>query len=242
MREAADRLARVRALIEAEAPTDSASVDTGTRLHLLCTALQRAVPADGAGMTIAVDGDPTLVLAASGPVAEQLEELQVTLGEGPCVDAVQSRRPVLEPDLAGTGAKRWPGYAAEATALGVGAVFAFPLQSGAACLGGLDVYLLRSGSLSRSATGDALAFAQVAFETVLDEQWLYAQTSAEGDRNPLILPVLYQAQGMVTVQLDVSLPEAMARIRAHAYAQDRRLAAVARDIVSGILILHKDGP
>ncbi len=239
---APDPLARVRALIEAESTSAPAPApgETRARLHLLCTALERAVPADGAGMTIAVTGDPALVLAASGSVAEQLEELQITLGEGPCVDAVRSRRPVLEPDLAGAGALRWPGYAAEATALGVGAVFAFPLQSGAVCLGGLDVYRQRPGSLSRSGTGDALAFAEVAFDIVLDDGSPSHGSPAEGDPEQLIASgVLYQAQGMLMVQLDVSLAEAMVRIRAHAYAQDRRLGAVARDIVDGILLLSK---
>lgn len=242
MSDTPDPLARVRRLIEAESTDPApASGETRARLHLLCTALERAIPADGASMTIAVQGDPSLVLAASGSVAEQLGELQITLGEGPCVDAVRSRRPVLEPDLAGKGSARWPGYAAEATALGVRAVFAFPLQSGAVCLGGLDVYRQQPGSLSRSGTGDALAFAEVAFQTVLDDRSMDEEAPSEGDLDQFITTgVLYQAEGMVMVQLDVSLTEAMVRIRGHAYAHDRRLSAVAQDIVAGILALSKD--
>ncbi len=47
---------------------------------------------------------------------------------------------------------------------------------------------------------------------------------------------------MVTVQLGVTLAEAMARIRAHAYAQDRQLSEVAEDILAGKLVLESDAP
>jgi hypothetical protein len=43
---------------------------------------------------------------------------------------------------------------------------------------------------------------------------------------------LFQAQGMVMVQLGITIGEAMARMRAYAYAENRRLGEVARDIVA----------
>jgi ANTAR domain len=49
-----------------------------------------------------------------------------------------------------------------------------------------------------------------------------------------------QATGMLTVQLGVPVAEAFARLRAYAYAHDRRLADVARDIVARRLRLHRD--
>jgi hypothetical protein len=45
---------------------------------------------------------------------------------------------------------------------------------------------------------------------------------------------------MLTVQLGVSAAEALARLRAYAYAQDRRLADVAGDIVARRLRLRPD--
>ena len=87
------------------------------------------------------------VIAASDEASERAEELQVTLGEGPCVDAFQTRRAVLVPDLAANAA-RWPMYAPAAYGSGVAAAFAFPLQVGAARLGVLDVFRARPGPLS----------------------------------------------------------------------------------------------
>ena len=51
---------------------------------------------------------------------------------------------------------------------------------------------------------------------------------------------VYQAQGMVMVDLGVGIEEAMARLRAHSYAVERSIGDVAKDIVTGNLILERD--
>ena len=43
---------------------------------------------------------------------------------------------------------------------------------------------------------------------------------------------VHQATGMVSIQLDISAPEALARMRAHAFVHDRLLIDVARDVVA----------
>jgi hypothetical protein len=53
---------------------------------------------------------------------------------------------------------------------------------------------------------------------------------------------LFQAQGMVTVQLGVTLADALARIRARAYSDNRPLREIARDIVARRLRLDGDTP
>jgi hypothetical protein len=72
--------------------------------------------------------------------SEQVEELQFTVGEGPCIEAFSRRRPVLLPELDVAALARWPAYIPFVHALGVRAIFAFPLQIGAARLGALDVF------------------------------------------------------------------------------------------------------
>jgi hypothetical protein len=180
--------------------------------------------------------------AASDPTSELIEELQFTLGEGPCMDAFASRRPVLAPDLASEAAVRWPGYSHAAKGHGVGAVFAFPLQIGAARLGALDVYRAQAGGLTDAALAQALTFAEVATAGLLDGQAEAGRGGiADGIEDALESRYeLYQAQGMVMVQLGVSLGDAMARLRAYAYAQDRSLGDVAVDIVARHLTLEHD--
>jgi GAF domain-containing protein len=179
------------------------------------------------------------LLTAADPASERLEELQFVLGEGPCVDAATSRRPVLVSDLGHEGPLRWPAYASAMDEAGVSAVFAFPLQIGAAQLGVLDFFRTRSGDLSAPELARAFALADAAVAILLDKE----DRSADGtgpDGMPVGPSELFQAQGMVMVQIGGTLVEAMSRIRAHAYAENRRLIDVARDVVGRRLRFDAD--
>jgi hypothetical protein len=243
------RRAAVRALVAAQPAVSVAEPDGMVGwLRRLCAAAAQELSADGAGISVMTAGGVRAVAAASDPTCAALEQAQFTLGEGPCIEAFSSRRPVLEPDLdagavTSTGAAaRWPGYWATAQEHGVRAVFAFPLQVGAARLGVLDVYRSSPGILSASALAQALTFAEVAVETLLDGQEHAAAGATEAtlDRALDSQFTVYQAQGMAMVDLGVSLADAMARLQAHAYAQDRSLQEIARDVVSGRLRLEPD--
>jgi hypothetical protein len=229
-------------LIDAEPPSPRSGGAFG-RMERLCSALTRNLPARGVGVSVLTDDSYRGgTVAASDVVSRRLDELQFTLGEGPCIDAYASRRPVLEPDLFGHGSSRWPGYAAAAQGEGVRAVFAFPLQIGKARAGALDIYRDQPGPLSDGAFTQALTFADVAMSLLLDTQSAAKGARADLDDALAYRLEVYQAQGMVTVDLGVSLDEAMARLRAHAYAHDRSLTDVARDIVDGTLRLSQDKP
>lgn len=242
MEDDSERAARVSRLIEREPPQPAAGAVAG--LRRLCSALLRAVRASGVSITLIVDHRPDAVVAASDETSERLTELQLTAGDGPCLDAAAARRPVLEPDLARAGARRWPAFGSAAQEVGVRAVFAFPMQVGEARLGVLEIYRDSAGSLTPAQLLDALAFAQAALETVLDGQERGDQGNSGSAVEQAVAhnTALYQAQGMVMVQLGVSLVEALSLIRAHAFAQDQRLGDVAGKIVAGKLVLGRDGP
>jgi GAF domain/ANTAR domain len=234
----------IRGLIAAQPAATGGLVD---HLSSVCRAAVQALSASGTGISV-LTGDGTRgVYATSDPLSERMEELQFVLGEGPCFDAFDRRRPVLIADLAGEAMTRWPVYAPEAYANGVRAVFAFPLQIGAARLGVLDVFRDRAGSLSGDHLADALCFADVTVEALLDRQQGNAgppdgpgpdgMTDAVGNRAEL-----FQAQGMVMTQIRGSITDAVARIRAYAYAENRSLGEVARDIVAGDLRFEADRP
>lgn len=239
--------AEVQALIAAEPHGVEDKAGVVGWLQRLCRAAVRALPARGVGVSVLSESGEQVTVAASDPASEAIEELQFTLGEGPCLDAYAGRRPVLTSNLAGEAMTRWPGYSPTAQARGVRAVFAFPLQIGAARLGALDVYRDRPGALSTRALHLALTFAEVAMAILLDAQERSgaADDPVGGRGEPLDDPLddraeLWQAQGMVMIQLGVSMIEAMARLRAYAYAQDRRLSDVARDVVARKLRLERD--
>ena len=236
-----DGVARVQALIADEPQTADEPGGTAAWLQRLCRVAVRTLPTTGAGVSMLGPDGARGVAAASSSQSEELEELQFTLGEGPCMDAFASRQPVLEADLA--EGHRWLAYGPAVRNRGIRAVFAFPLQVGAARLGVLDLYRDKPGSLSKTAFAQALAFAEVAVRTLLDGQKHAAVGRSAGGIDEALeyRSELYQAQGMVQAQLGVSLEEAMARMRAYAYSHDRRLGDVARDVVARRVVLDRDG-
>ncbi|MEU4427395.1 GAF and ANTAR domain-containing protein [Actinoplanes sp. NPDC024001] len=201
-------------------------------LQRICLAAVEALSASGSGISVMTADGTRGACATSDPVAERVEELQFVLGEGPCIDAFAARRPVLAADLSDSGYHRWPVYAPAAQQDGIRAVFAFPLQVGAARLGVMDVFRDRVGPLSGAELRTALTVAELTVEALLDLQ----QNEVPRDGDITVLDVgrraeLFQAQGMVMMQLGVSLGEALARMRAHAYAENRRLEDIARDVL-----------
>jgi len=198
----------------------------------------RTVPVSGVGVALMTDDGPAGTVAASDGGARQLEELQFTLGQGPCVDASCTGRPVLAPDLARTSSRSWPRFRAGAEAAGLRAVFAFPLQVGAIRLGVLDLYRNTAGDLSGEALASALAFADAATQLLLD---LQAHDTTQGIPPPHALAVLddraevHQATGVVSVRARVSLAQALALLRARAYAEGRPIGDLARDVLDQVV-------
>ena len=237
-----DPVARVRALIAGQ-PDPSGRGGTAGLLRRVCGVAVQTLAASGAGVSMMTGDGGRGAGAASDPGSARLEELQFTLGEGPCIDAYASRRPGLVSDLADGAMARWPVYAPAAHAHGVRAVFAFPLQIGAARLGVLDVFRHRAGELTAGELRNGVLLADVAVAAVLDQHEqgdVHAGGVDDLDEAIEDRAELFQAQGMVMVQLSIGLSEAMARIRAYAYAENRRLSEVARDIVARRLRFDPD--
>jgi hypothetical protein len=230
-------------LIAAEPVLASDILDVGGHLRRLCAVAATTLSASGVGLSVLARDGVRAVSTGSDLASEKLEDLQFLLGEGPCVDALAARRPVLVADLDAAAHRRWPGYAPAAHDNGVRAVFAFPLQVGAARLGAMDVFRAVSGALSAAELRHALLFAEIAVTTLLDGQDRALDGAVGGlDDQITHSAALFQAQGMVMVQLDVSLTEALTRIRAHTFAENRPLNDVANDIVGGVLHLERDHP
>ena len=187
---------------------------------------------DSVALVLWLAAVPRETMFASDARAAAVEEIALTVGEGPCIDAC-SGAIVLVPDLAAAEYQaRWPAFAPAAWAAGVRAAFSLPLQIGGIRLGSMNLYRLHSGGLTRPQLSDALVLADVACTLLLDS----AESAKEGD-DPRRLwdgpqhPEVHQATGMVAVQLGVSAAAAFARLRAHAFAHDRRLREVAQDVV-----------
>jgi GAF domain-containing protein len=193
----------------------------------LCAICPQIMGVSGAGVMLVSGDGPRGSLCVS-------EDLQFTLGEGPCVDAYRQDSPVSEPDLAAPVTARWPAFTPPAVSGGVRAIFGFPLRVGSVRLGALNLYRGRPGPLTDSQHADALAMADVAARWVLN-----AQAGAPADAVAADLEAradfhfsVHNAAGIVSVQEEISVSEALVRLRAFSFGNDIPLADVARDVIA----------
>ncbi|MET1059750.1 MAG: GAF and ANTAR domain-containing protein [Nocardioides sp.] len=225
------RLARRLMADEAE---DGVRGVAGSLEHL-CRGLAKHLSLRGAAVSLMSEAGSQGVAAASDHHIKGVDELQFTTGVGPCHDAFAARRPVLTADLDSGSGDPWPGYTSAAIDAGVRAVFSFPLHVGAVAFGVLDLYAEQPGPLNSKQVAMALTFAQIATETLLDGHL----TSPGGDLEPILEVAMdsraeiHQAQGMLMVSLQVGPTEALARMRAYAFAHDRPLIELAKEIIAG---------
>ena len=200
---------------------------------------------DAAAISLVFDGANTGTLGSSGQHARTCDELQFLLGEGPCLDSVTRRAPVLVVDLADPDDARWPIYGPAMLDLQVRGVFAMPVVVAGEYVGALDLFRTQPGGLEESQLTGAVAAAELAGIPLLDllDSDMAAAASdpasnAWAELHILSRAEVSQATGMLVAQLEVEPAEALVRLRAHAYATGRSATDVARDILDQIGRAH----
>lgn len=208
-----------------------------------------ALPGDGGAITLMFSDERRQTLAATDAVMADIERAQLTVGEGPSLDAVNRGRPVLVSDLSASFAwDAWPGLSVQLADLDLGAMFAFPMRLGAAVVGAALCYRRRPGDLERAEVGFTLRAVDLVTLALLQLPGASSPEEVDGDwfdgDGLLGARVVHQATGMLMVQLGgVSSTAAFARMRAYAFANDRALEEVADEIVARQLVLEADpGP
>ncbi len=210
----------------------------------LCQACVAALPVDGVGLSLMTGRHPgsRMLLAASDDAGRDIEEVQFSLGEGPCVTAFQQARPVLVPDITDREARlQWPAFVEDLADRGVRALFAFPLQVGAIGIGVLDCHRAEPGPLEE--VTEALVVANALTTAVLDYQ---AGSLTTLDKPELIdlswrsHATVHQATGMASSQWRVPTEEALARLRTHAFREGRPLEELANDVVIRRVRFHPE--
>ncbi|HVA07734.1 MAG TPA: GGDEF domain-containing protein, partial [Acidimicrobiales bacterium] len=126
------------------------------------------LPITGAGVTLITPGADPRYVAASDQSALRFERLQTELGEGPCFLAYISGDAVAVADL--RDERRFATFTRRALDAGLGAVFTFPLRTGADRLGALDLYRDEPGRLDERTMAAAQTLADVAAAYLLNAQ------------------------------------------------------------------------
>ena len=200
----------------------------------LCAVCPRIAGVEGAGVMLMSGDIPRGSLCSSDDVSQLIEDLQFTLGEGPCVNAYHQDKVVTEPDLADPETARWFAFTPPALQAGARAVFGFPLRVGTVRLGALNLYRDRPGPLGAEQHADVLVLADVTARWVLETQAgtpdgvVSKALETEADFHFTV----HNAAGIVSVQEDISVTESLIRLRAYAYSTDRPLADVAQDVIA----------
>jgi len=213
----------------------------------LCEACVVLLDIDAAAISLVFDGAASGTLGSSGGSARMYDELQFTLGEGPCLDSVARRGPILVADLTNLGDSRWPVYGPAMLAHQIRGVFAMPVLVAGEHIGALDLFRAQPGRLGDEHFAGAIAAAELAGIPLLDllDADLHAaandpQSNAWAELNALSRAEVSQATGMLIAQLNIAAPAALVRLRAHAYATNRSATDVARDIIAHRLRLERE--
>jgi hypothetical protein len=213
--------------------SDNAAAGTPLAICLLTV---EALDVTGGGLSVMTPAGHRGTVCATDDVAAEIEELQFSLGEGPCVDAFH-RGPVLIDDLSDPShlvSSPWPQFTMQAAAAGARALFALPLQVGAIRIGAFDLYRDTPGGLADDQLALALTFADAAAGSLLAQRD-HALPIPPDFRGSAFHAEVHQATGMISVHLAISLEDAFVRLRARAFAVGRSVNEVARDVVAGRL-------
>jgi GAF domain-containing protein/ANTAR domain-containing protein len=218
-------------MVERQPAKDHAAV--GDTLTRICRASRDGLRMTGSAVTLMSETGHEAVAGSSSSRFRKVAAMEFDLGEGPSRAAFAQGSPVLVGDLTDGVAARWPGFSSAAGEKGIRAAFAFPMQVATSRLGALSMYADEPRTLREHEISRASAFADLATEALIQS----SPDSRDGGLSAEVTSILdlrtevFQAQGMVMAALDVDLPEAIARMRAHAFASGRDLDDVALDII-----------
>ena len=220
---------------------------------------------DGASVAVSVPiralGAAQEQTVAAADLARSGEELQVTVGEGPSLDVLAGASSITLNELDDAEpAARWPVFAPAAVLLGIGSMTVIPMRIGAARFGAFAVYLPKPGGLDPVHGAEAITLASLALDLLVDHLGAGDGNAAAAVSRPGLgtaavpgsdpaldavidgTPEIHQATGMISIQLGVDLPTALLRLRARAFAENRRLSHLAADVVSRVVRFEGDPP
>ncbi|MEU2718743.1 GAF domain-containing protein [Streptomyces sp. NPDC007205] len=199
----------------------------GTRPRFM-TGVAEACGTSSAAVTLVDAGQNQLAIAVSDEQSRAAQELEFVLGNGPTRDAAAARRPL---HVSGRAiAARWPGYGAGLASLGIASVAALPLPSQDSCMGVLTVFDPQPGP---GGPADLAEVAAALTPIVLLGPDADAGLYGEIDIRATVL----HAAAMLSAQLSRPADDALALIKARAFAEEVPIETVARQIVHGDLKL-----
>ncbi len=199
------------------------------RLVRACTII---LGADGGAITLANTRPERMTLCVTDDVAARLEDLQDVLGEGPGAQAyLEDEIVVLH--LGDDRVRLWPRFTEAARdMLGELSLHAVPIRPGRNVLGVLSVYGRTRRPLTRDEQTTQLLVNAVGVALIDDAEEMANQDNPLADGPWSARDQIHQATGMVIAQLGVGPEDAVAMLRAHAYAHELTLAEISEQVLT----------
>jgi hypothetical protein len=192
----------------------------------LCRACVEVLGAEGGAITLAPTRPERLTLDSSDGTSARIEDLQEVLGEGPGQDAFVEGRPVVA-HVDGSRGGPFPMFTELAGDIaGPVTVWAIPMHPSGTTIGVITLYRT-TGDLQYSLE-DAQFLADAVGAALLDDS-----SESRGNRYAAWADRarVHQAVGMTVAQLAISPDDALAILRAHAFAEGTTLEVIATDVV-----------
>jgi GAF domain-containing protein len=226
----------VAEVVVALTDTLSDGFDVADLLYTLTVACVELLDVDAAGVLLIDEQGRLTPVAATHDGSENLENLQIMIKEGPCLDAVSSVEPVHCADL-DDEAWRWPAFAGQARREGFRAAHAEPVALRAEVVGGLNLFRREPGPVSATDQRIAHFLATAAAIGILHRR---TQRDAETVNQQLEFAlksrvVIEQAKGILAERHRLDLATAFTRLRGHARSRSQPLTSVARAVLEGSL-------
>jgi GAF domain-containing protein len=196
----------------------------------------QALGVAGAGVMLADEDGRLSFVTTSDDSLARLETLQLELGEGPCLLAYRTNELVVCPDLAGD--PRFPHFGPRATALGMAAVYSFPMSvDSSTCIGGLNLYDNEPGVLGSEEVRLGTVFAEMATAFLvhahdLQQREVYTAGLQQALSSRVVVE---QAKGFLSAALGVDTVAAFGLLRRYSRSRQRKVHDVARDLLDGRL-------
>lgn len=202
-----------------------------TVLAGLSTDMEHVLEVAGAGVMLEDKSGKLRLKGSSSGILRQLENLQIELDEGPCLLAFRTGETVIAADLHTD--QRFPRFGPRATAVGMGAVYSFPLRWGDSVLGALNLYRSEPGGFDDKQIEAGQTFAQVATvflvhaEDVQESKLLNDQLQRALESRVLI----EQAKGFVAGTRQIDPDNAFTVLRHYARNRGLKLQEVAKAVI-----------
>jgi GAF domain-containing protein len=204
--------------------------------RLVETALRLISGADAVSITV-VAGERPRTAAASDDKVIAIDSDQYAAGQGPCLEAARTRRPVRVG--VDTARAKWPEFAAAAERAGVRAYLSAPLvvdDDSGEVVGALNVYGFDSGAFDPFDEALLRLFTTAASASITNSsRYARSRSLAENLERALVSrATIDQAKGVLMAVHGISEDEAFQRLVEQSQNSNTKLNQVARNLLDSV--------